>query len=176
MLTATDETLTTMSRAFGRVRRMQQLELSRFCLPHLLRYEDRNSMAWSIEARVPFVTTDVMETALALPPEGKIRNGFSKHSIRMLAAQLLPPEIAWRKRKFGFEAPTSLWLKQHEVEVGREIRRLRHDFRHHAAAGRAVAAGTGPALAPVQPGDLGTPVPREPRIERPCTPTTPSRS
>lgn len=122
-LSATDETLATMSKAFGRIRCMQQLELSRYCLPHLLRYEDRNSMAWSIEARVPFVTTEVMETALTLPPEGKIRDGFSKHPIRLLAAQLLPPEIAWRRRKFGFEAPSSLWLRQRAPEIEREIGR-----------------------------------------------------
>ena len=155
-LSATDETLATMSKAFGHIRCMQQLELSRYCLPHLLRYEDRNSMACLIEARVPFVTTEVMETALTLPPESKIRDGYSKHPIRVLAAQLLPAEIAWRRRKFGFEAPTSLWLRQRAPEIEREIGRSSM-ISDDAAASPARAARARSALAPVQPGGLGTP-------------------
>jgi asparagine synthase (glutamine-hydrolysing) len=114
-------TLESMSGVFWRLRRLQELELERFCLPHLLRYEDRNSMRWSIEARVPFVTPAVMETALSLRAEDKIRDGFSKHVLRLLAERLVPREIAWRTNKFGFEAPTSLWLRQHATEVDSRI-------------------------------------------------------
>jgi len=89
---------------------LQVSELMQYQLGHLLRYEDRNSMAQSIEARVPFVYRPSVEIALALPGSEKIRNGYRKRVLREFAATILPGDIAWRKRKIGFETPEALWL------------------------------------------------------------------
>ncbi len=114
-----ESTVDEMSSGYFSIDRLQRLEIERYCLPHLLRYEDRNSMAWSIEARVPFVSPPVVETALALPAEEKIKNGFTKHALRVVASGILPEEVAWRRGKLGFEAPVTNWMREH-ANVARE--------------------------------------------------------
>jgi len=105
-------------------------DIREFSLPALLRYEDRNSMAHAIEARVPYVDRQVVGCALRLPPTGLYRRGFSKYPLRELAAQLLPATIAWRSTKIGFEPPTQRWLgplagaMQAEVESCTLLERL----------------------------------------------------
>lgn len=102
-------TLRESSNAFGGIRSLQIAEITKFQLPHLLKYEDRNSMAWSVEARVPFVDHRVIETALALQPEDKIRDGYSKWALRKAMDGRMPESITWRKNKIGFEAPAAKW-------------------------------------------------------------------
>jgi asparagine synthase (glutamine-hydrolysing) len=92
---------------------LQRMELLQLQLPKLLQYEDRNSMAHSIEARVPFIDHICVETALSLPPESKIRDGYTKFALRRIADRLLPHSVAWRRNKFGFEAPSKVWLEKH---------------------------------------------------------------
>ncbi|MGH8289022.1 MAG: asparagine synthase (glutamine-hydrolyzing) [Steroidobacteraceae bacterium] len=92
-----------------------------YSLPALLRYEDRNSMAHSIEARVPFVDKEVLACAFALPPEYLFHRGYSKFALRKVAATLLPPEVAWRKSKIGFEPPVSQWLAAVDERMQREV-------------------------------------------------------
>src|SRR5690606_10964934 len=53
-------------------------DIEYFSFPPLLRFEDRNSMAHSIEARVPFMDYRLVRLLYSLPPEYKIRNGFTK--------------------------------------------------------------------------------------------------
>ena len=57
-------------------------ELTRFCLPQLLRFEDRNSMAYGVEARVPLLSLDLVELGLALPLEWKVKDGWTKYALR----------------------------------------------------------------------------------------------
>ena len=88
----------------------------------LLRFEDRNSMAHSIEARVPYVDRELATCALRLPESELMHKGFTKYPLRAIAARVLPASIAWRRFKVGFEPPTARWLAgisermQHEVE------------------------------------------------------------
>jgi len=89
-------------------RRTQLLELFQTSLPALLRYEDRNSMAHSVEARLPFLDYRLVEAALALPVDQKIHNGWSKYPLR--TSGILPDEIAWRRSKLGFNAPERSWI------------------------------------------------------------------
>ncbi len=63
-----------MTAEYFNLEKMQASELQVRQLPHLLRYEDRNSMAFSIEARVPFIEKACVEAALDLDPEDKIKN------------------------------------------------------------------------------------------------------
>ncbi|NPU86187.1 MAG: asparagine synthase (glutamine-hydrolyzing) [Syntrophaceae bacterium] len=112
-----------LSRDFFRLRDLQITEIMGQQLSHLLRYEDRNSMAFSIEARVPFIEADCVRTALDLPAAEKIREGYTKYPLRKLAEEILPGEIAWRRNKIGFEAPADLWQKRHQAVMQAEIDR-----------------------------------------------------
>ena len=81
-------------------------------LPALLRYEDRNSMAHSIEARTPFLDYRLVELAFAMPMTHKIRDGWTKRALRDATEGVLPKEIQWRKDKKGFVTPEVIWLRQ----------------------------------------------------------------
>lgn len=80
-------------------------------LPALLRYEDRNSMAWSMESRVPFLTRELAELAFSLPPAFLINeDGTSKHILREAMRGIAPDEILNRRDKIGFATPEKDWL------------------------------------------------------------------
>ena len=94
-----------------RLRRQQQLVLSRRGLPELLRYEDRNSMAHSLEARVPLLDHRLVELAFSLPGDELIRRGETKSVLRRALADLLPPEVRNRRDKLGFVTPEAGFLR-----------------------------------------------------------------
>jgi len=85
-------------------------EETAFNLQQLLHYEDRNSMAFSIEARVPFVDYRVVEYGMSIPVSYKIHNGWSKYPLRSAGEGILPKEIQWRKDKMGFVTPQNEWM------------------------------------------------------------------
>jgi len=89
---------------------LQEYEITKIQMQKLLKYEDRNSMHFSIETRVPFVDYKVVELAYSLPFSYKMHEGWSKYILRKAAKGRLPDEIVWRRNKFGFEAPTKTWL------------------------------------------------------------------
>lgn len=87
-------------------------------LPDLLRYEDRNSMAFSIESRVPFLEPELVHFALSLPAEYKIHHGVTKHVLRESLKGHIPEEIRTRVDKLGFPAPEKTWLtKAFDIKV-----------------------------------------------------------
>ncbi|MFN8587540.1 MAG: asparagine synthase (glutamine-hydrolyzing) [Candidatus Eisenbacteria bacterium] len=80
-------------------------------LPMLLRYEDRNSMAHSIESRVPFLTPALAEFVFTLPEEYVIDpTGLSKAVFRRAMRGLVPDAILDRRDKIGFATPEHVWL------------------------------------------------------------------
>jgi asparagine synthase (glutamine-hydrolysing) len=80
-------------------------------LPELLRYEDRNSMAFSIESRVPFLTPALANFVLALPEEYLIgRDGTTKAVLRHAMRGLVPDPILDRRDKVGFATAEQNWL------------------------------------------------------------------
>jgi asparagine synthase (glutamine-hydrolysing) len=91
-------------------RRLLQ-DLTTFSLPSLLRYEDRNSMAFSIEARVPYLDQELVEWILRLPPAAIIDRGWSRDILRRGLAGTLPDEIRLRRWKVGFTTPEFRWLR-----------------------------------------------------------------
>lgn len=80
-------------------------------LPALLRYEDHNSMAWSVESRTPFMDYRLVEFNLGLPERFVYRNGVRKAILRTAMQDVLPPAISARKDKMGFVTPEEIWLK-----------------------------------------------------------------
>ena len=87
-------------------------------LNSLLRHGDRNAMRWSVESRVPFLTTDLAEFTLSLPEHYLIsRQGESKHLFRAAMRGIVPDAILNRKDKVGFSTPEQEWLRQ----VGQKV-------------------------------------------------------
>jgi len=80
-------------------------------LPTLLRNYDRYSMASGVEIRMPFLDHRIAAFAFALPWDSKLRRGYSKAVVREAVAPMLPPPIAYRKTKIGFNSPTVDWIK-----------------------------------------------------------------
>jgi asparagine synthase (glutamine-hydrolysing) len=115
-------TVRASARSFHNVSEMQRLEVSSLQLPHLLRYEDRNSMRHSIETRLPFLDYRLVEFCLGLPVQVKIQNGWSKYILRASMGDVLPAEIAWRRDKLGFEAPMRSWIAAAGGEMFRAVR------------------------------------------------------
>lgn len=94
-------------------RTVEELQLADIAwqgFPTLLRYEDRNSMAHSIESRLPFLDYRIVETALSFERSLKLRNGYGKWVLRNAYSSLLPREIAWARYKFGFAADSQVWI------------------------------------------------------------------
>lgn len=85
-------------------------------LQDLLRYADRNSMAFGCEVRLPFLNHQLVEFIFSLPSDYKIRNGFTKYLLRKANETNLPQNIVWRKDKIGFEPPQQQWLNQKMVK------------------------------------------------------------
>ncbi len=122
-LNYSDKIVQEISKDVFNINKLQISEIRFQQLPHLLKYEDRNSMAHSIEARVPYIELGCIEAALSLPPEEKIREGYTKFPLRIVARDILPYAIASRKRKIGFEAPTKIWLRKHNGIMQNEVQK-----------------------------------------------------
>lgn len=102
---------------------LQKLEIETLQLPHLLRYEDRNSMRHSVETRLPFLDYRLVEAAVSLPLSYKIRDGWTKYIVRRVAEPRLAREVTWRKIKLGFEAPNRTWFSDYAHGMKSEMER-----------------------------------------------------
>ncbi len=92
-------------------------------LPMLLRYEDRNSMSFSIESRVPFLTPALINFCLTLPEEYIISDdGTSKAVFRQAMRGIVPDAILDRRDKIGFATPEESWLTFQRPWVDRVLR------------------------------------------------------
>ncbi len=80
-------------------------------LPSLLRYEDRNSMAFSIESRLPFLDYRLVEFCFSLPSRQKVRNGVGKIVLRNALKEILPNAVHERIKKIGFATPENIWFR-----------------------------------------------------------------
>jgi asparagine synthase (glutamine-hydrolysing) len=89
----------------------QKEDLVRFSLPVLLRYEDRNSMAHSIETRLPFLDYRLVEFLVNCPEHLKLRGGWTKWILRQAMRGILPDKIRLRRRKLGFDTPERQWMR-----------------------------------------------------------------
>ena len=96
-----------VSRAQNDPLESQIIELEKTSLPQILRTEDRNSMANSVEARVPFLDFNLVEYCLNLAVTEKVKNGWTKYPLR--ESNLLTKNLAWRKSKLSYEAPEDNW-------------------------------------------------------------------
>lgn len=78
---------------------------------NLLRFADRNSMAFSREVRLPYLDHKLVEFCYRLPSTYKIHHGWSKYLLRKSFEGILPKDITWRKDKIGYAPPEETWMK-----------------------------------------------------------------
>jgi asparagine synthase (glutamine-hydrolysing) len=81
----------------------------------MLRFADRNSMAFSREVRLPFLSHELVEFLFTLPPSYKISGGWTKRVLRKAMEPTLQKQITWRVDKLGFDPPQDAWLREPEV-------------------------------------------------------------
>src|SRR2546421_10418889 len=92
------------------MQRMQVDDIMVDTLPMLLRMEDRSSMAFSLEARVPLLDHHVVEYGVSLPDRLKVQNGWSKFAMRQALQGLIPGVVRQRQTKLGVAGPGRQWL------------------------------------------------------------------
>jgi asparagine synthase (glutamine-hydrolysing) len=92
-------------------------DLTTYSLPSLLRYEDRNSMAHSIESRIPFLDQELVDWIFRLPPSAIIHNGWSRAILRDGLRDALPEKIRTRRWKVGFTTPEMRWLRARRAVI-----------------------------------------------------------
>lgn len=95
-------------------------QLTRSNLQMLLHWEDRDSMAHSIEARVPFLDHKLVEFVLGLPDACKIHRGVTKRVLREGLRGVLPETIRTRMSKLGFVTPEEYWMREEAPEKFRQ--------------------------------------------------------
>lgn len=105
-----NDLLSRITKKNSNIEELQHSEITKTQLQKLLKYEDRNSMYNSIEARVPFIDHNIVEFAISIPFEYKMFEGWTKYILRRNGTEILPNTITWRKNKFGFESPKDIWL------------------------------------------------------------------
>jgi len=90
-------------------------------LPALLHFEDRNSMAFSIEARTPFLDVRLVETAFAISEDWKILGTETKRILRHAMRDILPEPIINRSDKMGYNTPMGRWFRNGWKDTVEEI-------------------------------------------------------
>ncbi len=106
----------------------QLQDVTQFSLPTLLRYEDRNAMANSVESRLPFLDHRLVELGLALPEAFKLRTGYGKWPIREIMRDKIPDQIRLARYKRGFDIPIRSLLN---AGLGHSIRTTLNDNKHN---------------------------------------------
>jgi len=87
-------------------------------LKSFLKCEDRCSMAFGIESRVPFADdVELVDLIFSIHGQEKIQNGVSKYLLREAAKAYIPSQIYNRKDKVGFETPVGKWFEPNKQEV-----------------------------------------------------------
>lgn len=90
-------------------------ELTQQGVEKLLKFADRNSMAHSVEVRLPFLSHELVEFVFSLPSHHFLQDGWSKAILRNAMEGILPQKIVRRKDKIGFEAPHREWVKNSQL-------------------------------------------------------------
>jgi asparagine synthase (glutamine-hydrolysing) len=92
-------------------------DLTHKSIPALLHHEDRASMAFSLEARVPFLDHRLVEFCLGLDYRQKVSGGHMKSILRRAMADLLPASVVEREDKLGYPTPIARWLREAAADV-----------------------------------------------------------
>ena len=92
-------------------------DVLQYSTPDLLRYEDKNSMAFSVESRVPFLDHELVEFIFSLPIDQKIKGGWNRAVYRNAMKGRMPEKNRLRRSKVGFTNPDITWMKEKSREI-----------------------------------------------------------
>jgi len=95
-------------------------DVLKYSTPNLLRYEDKNSMAFSIESRVPFLDHELVEYIFQLPIDQKIKRGWNRYVYRQAMKGKMPEVNRTRRSKIGFTNPEAAWTRDRAAQI-REV-------------------------------------------------------
>jgi asparagine synthase (glutamine-hydrolysing) len=104
----------TLNNSYKNIFELQKNEIFWAQIPQLLRWEDMNSMAYGIETRLPYLDYKFVETCLSINNNFKIFTGWSKYILRKNLQKHIPDEIAWNRKKIGFNPPIEEWWPRSE--------------------------------------------------------------
>jgi asparagine synthase (glutamine-hydrolysing) len=107
-------------------REMRLGDIRRWSLPNLLAYADRNSMAHSVEVRLPFLDPSVVAFALAMPDRVLLRNGWTKWPLRYALSARGGRGPAWTRGKRWFTVTQGPWLRTALAPLLADWRRQPH--------------------------------------------------
>jgi asparagine synthase (glutamine-hydrolysing) len=96
----------------GSVEALSVAQLTATNLQMLLHWEDRDSMAHSVESRIPFLDYRLVEFVLGLPTDYKIAGGVTKRVLRESMRGVLPERVRGRMDKMGFLTAEEAWAKE----------------------------------------------------------------
>ena len=98
-----------LTNSYKNIFELHKNEISWCQLPELLKWEDKNSMSYSIESRVPYLDHHFVETCLSINSNFKIKDGWSKYILRRNLEKYMPNEITYNRKKIAFTAPVEDW-------------------------------------------------------------------
>jgi asparagine synthase (glutamine-hydrolysing) len=108
------------SRAPSWAGRIMDVDIHTYLPGDILVKLDIASMAWSLEARCPFLDHHLMEWAAQLPAQLKVRRGTTKFLLKKAMEPWLPRELLTR-RKQGFGVPMAAWLRTGFRDLARDV-------------------------------------------------------
>ncbi|MAZ47812.1 MAG: asparagine synthase (glutamine-hydrolyzing) [Halobacteriovoraceae bacterium] len=107
---------------FWKTKKFSNYDILTGSLASLLRYEDRNSMYFSIETRLPFLDFELVEKGLSLDVNQKINGAFTKSPLREILGKYTKTGINLRTDKIGFASPEKTWINENESTMNQLIK------------------------------------------------------
>ena len=104
----------------GSIQKLCHAQMTSTNLQMLLHWEDRDSMAHSIESRVPFLDYRLVEYVMSLPSDYKIKNAVTKRVLRQGMSGIIPDDIRDRTDKIGFATPEEIWMRRTAPDLFKE--------------------------------------------------------
>lgn len=124
----------TYKRPFTNLNKVGYNEITSTPLREYLTYDDRNSMAFGLETRVPFLDYKLVEFAMQLPSNYKINNFTNKKIVRDYAKNIIPSSVLNRTDKMGFVSPQEKWQEnelEYILKVNDNNNTWTEDWRHY---------------------------------------------
>ncbi len=106
-----------------------KIDLTETMMPFYLRADDRNAMAFHVEARHPFLDYRLVDFCMSLPDNMKIKNGWQKYLLRETMHEM-PETIRYRKDKKGYTTPQDKWLVQYKQQFEDNLQYLPEEYKN----------------------------------------------
>lgn len=108
---------------------MQLTDYRGYLAEQLLMKVDKLTMTHNLESRAPYLDTELINFALSLPPEYKLRRIHGKYLLRKVAQKYLPNKIAWRMKR-GFSLPLGVWFREDYKDLVYESLKILGDYKN----------------------------------------------